>query len=146
MYIYIYIYRTDQQAVELARAAAQPADVIMYWVLERLEDQAATPVTVPCPQLALDVAMLKAAAADSSFAVVSAAVKAVHSHNHAALAKVSKDACVTKPSTATTGRWVYPRRPRVRLLVRRSGRVPTVHIRKIVAHQHAGNLAFICRL
>ena len=78
--------------------------MIVYWILKRLEDPEAKPVTVPCPQLALDVAMLKAATADSSFAIVSAALQAVHSHNHAAHAKVSTEACTLKPSTVTTSR------------------------------------------
>eukprot|EP00892_Ulva_mutabilis_P011071 jgi/Ulvmu1/8336/UM042_0042.1 len=79
--------RNELRAVDLAKAAADPADVLAYWILKRLEDPDTQPVALPCTRVELDVGVLMAAASEASFAVVAAALQAVHGSNHAPHAK-----------------------------------------------------------
>lgn len=80
--------RNDRQAVELAQAATEPADVIVYWILKRLEGPSGLPVTVPCKRVELDTSALQASCSRVRFAVVAAALQAVHSRNFAPHSKV----------------------------------------------------------
>lgn len=72
----------------MAKAAAQPSDVLAYWILKHLEEPVLKPVAVPCTHVELDINSLTAAASEPRFAVVAAALQAVHSRNHAPHAKV----------------------------------------------------------
>jgi tRNA(Ile)-lysidine synthase TilS/MesJ len=75
------------QAVELALSAASPADTLVYWIRKCL-DHNAQPVEFPCPVVQLDISHLQQASTHARFAVVSAALQAVHDKNHAPNSRV----------------------------------------------------------
>lgn len=97
--------RNDARAVDLARDAARPAEVIVYWILKHLEEPASEPVVVPCKRVELDVSVLQAASTSVRFAVVAAALQAVHSRNFAPHAKVISliGGCLLVPLIPSSG-------------------------------------------
>lgn len=80
--------QNDQRAIALAKAASNPSDVIVYWILKHLEEPCQDAVAVPCKRVQLNVDSLKTAPNRIRFAVVAAALQAVHSRNFAPHAKV----------------------------------------------------------
>ena len=74
--------KVENDAVQLAHAAATPAGPIAYWILKYLEKED-EPVEFPCSRVELHIPTLQDASKHARTACVSAALQTVHSRHFA---------------------------------------------------------------